>query len=251
MPTGAFRVYQDEKDPRDIHFQLADDIETVPKDQAALRDGVDRTLTVLRVIFRDDDRGFRQYFGPLLSLAQFGLVGDTAQPETASQTLEVLKEQITAQEGGRIKNQYMKELGLRAVLLAAPALIIALVIKLWPLSGSVWGNYLLLWVGSMGGVWLSFGVRKKVLKFDDLHILEQDRLEPTVRLLFAGLLSFIVALLFSTKTVVVKLGAIESWQFRESGELAILFGLLLGFSEMALSTKVGSQATELLKFGSK
>jgi hypothetical protein len=55
----------------------------------------------------------------------------------------------------------------------------------------------------MAGVRLSFGARKTSIRFEDLHILEEDRLEPLVRLVFAGLLTLVLALLFSTQAVTI------------------------------------------------
>jgi hypothetical protein len=107
-------------------------------------------------------------------------------------------------------------------------------------------SFLLLEAGCMAGVWVSFGARKTVLAFEDLHILEQDRLEPIVRLIFAGLLTLILGLLFSTQAIEVTLGAIKSAEFVNHPAIALLFGLLSGFSEQALSAQVGKQAANLV-----
>ncbi len=251
MAEGVFWVFRDKDDPRDIHCKLAsEDIQDVPEDQAALRDEVDRTLMVLRIIFPKEDPKFEEYFRPLLSLAQFGLVGKAAQPKVANRTLTILREQIVAQEGGRIKNRYMKDLGYRALGLGLVATLAALALDRWCPSLKVLAHFLFLWAGCMAGVWLSFGARKRVLQFEDLYVLEQDRLEPVVRLVFAGGLTVILGLLFSTKTLVVALGSFQSWEFVDLVQVAVLLGLLSGFSELALSTKVEMQATQILRLKS-
>lgn len=223
MAQGAFIVFRDEKDPRDIHFKLASEGNApVPGDQLTLRDEIDKTLTVLRGIFPPNDQRFEEYFRPLLSLAQAGLVGNAAQPELAQRALMTLKEQIVAREAGRIKNQYMKRLGLRAVMLGAPALALAVGLSFLASWLETARSFLVLWSGCMAGVWLSFGARKTVLKFEELHIPEEDRLEPIVRLCFGGLLTVIIGLLFSTKAVVITLGSVESWHFVKNSELAVV-----------------------------
>lgn len=248
MPKGAFRVYQEPDNPRDIRFEVcADATDRVPKDQSALRDEIDRSLVVLRMIFPQAHERFNDYFKQLLSLAQGGLVGESAQPEAAHQALIVLKDQITAQEGGRIKNKYMKELGWKAILIGPVFLAVGFIFNSFHQLGSVLNSFLFLWTGCMAGVWLSFGARKRDFKFEDLHVLEQDRLEPFVRLFFAGLLTVILGLLFSTKVVVITLGSVESWQFTQDTQLALLLGMLSGFSEQVLPTKVAAKASELLK----
>ena len=250
MPAGAFRVYQDKQNPRDIHFELvADGPVPVPEEQIRLRDGIDQSLMVLRMLFPDNDIRFNEYFRPLLSLAQAGLVGENPQPEVSIRALVALKQEITAREGGRVKNQYMKSLGKNAVVIAAPTLLIAVILR-WqfPQFHQI-TNFFLLWSGCMAGVWLSFGARKTFFNFEDLHIPEQDRLEPLVRLIFAGLLTTIIGLLFSTKAVVVSIGAITTDQINESDRVALLIGMLCGFSEQVLSSQIAKHASTLLDNG--
>lgn len=248
MPKGTFKVFRDTGNPRDINFQVAEGTASVPEEQLALRDEIDRTLVVLRTIFPEDDRRFESYFVPLLSLAQAGLVGDAAQPELALRALTQLQQQVVAREGGRIKNHYMKELGAKALIIGAPAIAIGLVLASPLLEQRALGNFLVLWSGSMAGVWLSFGTRKGALQFYDLHIPEEDRLEPTVRLFFSGLITLVVGLLFSTRAVQVTVGSVQSWQFTDSSQLAFLIGVLCGVSEKVLPSNVASKAAEFLKF---
>jgi hypothetical protein len=252
MPKGVFWVGPDKDNPRDIRFQIASqDVTEIPEDQLRLRDEVDRALMILRMLFPDGDSRFNEYFRPMLSLAQAGLVGDAAEPKLASGALEVLKSEITAREGGRIKNQYMKNLGVRALLLCCPVLIAALLTRHYYPNLAYLPNFLFLWSGCMVGVWLSFGARKTFVRFEDLHIPEEDRLEPVVRLFFAGCLTIVIGLLFSLKALVVTFGAISTEQINNSVRVALLIGLLGGVSEQVLSTAVAKQASHLLDFGKK
>jgi hypothetical protein len=251
--TGVFVVSRDSEDRRDIRFELRFDGGPTPKEQLGLKADIESVLTSLRMLF-PDEKDFEIYFRPLLSLAQAGLVGDHAQPEVAAGALTALKNEITAREGGKIKNRYMRTLGQRALYVGAPPLIIAVVSYacthfFWPAHRQnldVLNNFLFLWSGCMAGVWLSFGARKTFLRFEDLHILEEDRLEPTIRLIFAGLLTVIVGLFFSLKVLTVNFGSINTDQINVSVKLALLIGLLGGFSEKALSSTVARQASRLL-----
>jgi hypothetical protein len=108
-------------------------------------------------------------------------------------------------------------------------------------------NLLLLEIGAMAGVWLSFGTRKALLKFEDLGVLEEDRLDPMVRLVFAGLLTLIIALTFALKVVVVTMGAIRTDQIVNDPLVALLIGMLCGVSEKALSSNVTKQASNLFR----
>jgi len=69
--AGAFTVYRDEQNSKDIHFEMQ--VADVPREQLDLRDDVATTLTVLRMIVTDETR-FEEYFRSLLSLSQAGLV---------------------------------------------------------------------------------------------------------------------------------------------------------------------------------
>lgn len=243
---GRFRVCQEPEDSRDIRFEIApDSTDEIPAEQLNLRDECQAALTVIRIIC-PDERKFREYFNHLLSLAQAGLVGDTANPELALRALDGLKQDITAREAGRIKNTYMKKLGYCAAV--GVALLGAVLWTLFLCRAGMWPQDLAIFeMGTMLGVWLSFGTRKPVLKFEDLHILEEDRLEPVVRLVFAAILAGTVALVFYLRVVTLTLGALTTDQIASNGWAALLFGVLSGVGEKALATNVSHQASILLK----
>ena len=246
MPDGAFIVFRDEENPRDIHFRIKEGCESVPEEQATLRDEVDSALTVLRSIFPKGDTRFEEYFRPLLSLAQLGLASKPAFTDVAHNALVALKADIVSREGGRIKNKYMKKLGIAALLMAAAALLVASGVHHLPPGYQPLYSFFVLWVGCMAGVWLSFGARRTFMRFEELHVAEEDSLEPFLRLLFSGLLTITVGLFFSTEVVVVELGNLSTSQFSKSVEIPLLIGILSGFSEKALPSKIARQASSLL-----
>lgn len=246
MAAGGFVVSRRSDTSGDILFQTRTDRPAPTDDQLTLKDEVEHVLVVLRTLFPSGGSRFELYFEPLISLAQVGLSADPAQPAVARRALFALKNQVLAWEGARIKNKYMKELGLRSLTLGLPAAIVGLLVKqLYP-AGELFAGFLVLWVGCMAGVWLSFGARKMTWSFDDLHIPEQDRLEPVVRLCFAGLLTTIVGLSFSTGTVIVDVGAVSTQNINDTLRVALLIGMLCGFSEQILSTNVAKQASSFL-----
>lgn len=246
MSGGAFVVMRNPDEPHDVLFQTRTDRPVASDEQLLLKDEVEHALMVLRTLFPTGGARFESYFAPLLSLAQVGLSADPAQPAVARRALLALKNQVLVWEGARIKNRYMKELGLRSVLLAIPpALICVLVRKYYP-PGTLFAQFAMLWAGCMAGVWLSFGARKTAWSFDDLHIPEQDRLEPFVRLFFAGLLTIIIGLSFSTGTIVVTVGAVSTSDINDNLRVALLIGMLCGFSEQILSSRVAQHASAFL-----
>jgi hypothetical protein len=244
--AGAFRVYEEPNDPKDIRFEISSDSNgDIPMAQLDLRDQAQAALTVIRIICTDNVR-FREYFQHLLSLSQAGLVGETANPELAQRALDGLKRDITAREAGRVKNEYMKRLGFRALV----GVVIFAVIwgGLYWKGAAIWPKNLAIFeMGTMLGVWLSFGSRKPVLKFEELHILEEDRLEPMVRLIFASMLAATVALVFYLHVANITLGSLSTDRIATDPWAALLFGVLSGISEKALSTNVSRQAAVLIK----
>jgi len=272
---GFFWVYPRDND---IYFEQIElqDGEVIPEEQLKLRDDVHNTLTTIQLLFLETKKGkFEEYFKSLLSLAQLGLVGPSSNAILANRALSSLKHEIIEREGGIIKNQYMKKLGIDALIFSVPAFVFVLVlnmtlqlpliyqtiyvnsdspyllklIKIYTNDFTVFISFSCLWIGCMAGVWLSFGSRKVILSFDDLASLESDRLIPTIRLLFAGLLTIIIGLLISTKCFTFELGSLSTKDFLNDFNVSLLIGSLCGFSETILSSKVSKYANDL--FGSK
>ena len=247
MADGTFKVCRDPENRRDIRFEVREDVEPVPEGQSKLRDEVDSALTVLRIIFpadKDDDH-FEEYFRQLLSLAHLGLASEPAYPDVAHRALITLKEDIVSREGERIKNRYMKELGISALWLGGVPLLAGLGLNLSTDYHPIY-SFLFLWGGCMAGVWLSFGARRTFMRFKDLPLAVEDGLERYLRLLFAGLLTITVGLFFSSEVVVVELGAISTSQFNKCAQIALLIGILSGFSEKVLPSKLARQASSFL-----
>jgi predicted small lipoprotein YifL len=245
MAEGFFVVRQDDKNPHDIVFETKPGAGQPPEDQLALKSDVERTLVVLQMLFENDEKKFLQAFHPLLSLAQCGLVGPSAQPQVAKLALIELQKEVTAREAGNVKNQYLRTLGVRATLFGGPAVVLAILIYYWQGSNLV-SSFLALWAGCMAGVWLSFGSRKTFMAFEDLNIPESDRLEPSIRLIFAGLLTMILGLLFVKQAIVVTVGSVATSALAHDCLVAIIVGCLAGFSELALPSKVAKQAALFL-----
>jgi len=161
--------------------------------------------------------------------------------------LTELKNEIVVREGGRVKNKYIKRLGLNAILISCLLLIVALILNWLAPQLQIYKNFFLLFFGSMVGVWLSFIARKVRFRFEDLHIPEEDRLEPFVRLCFAGIITIIFGLMFSTGFVEAKTGGILLADFTNNSQLALLLGMVLGFSETFLPSILASKTSAFFR----
>ena len=118
---GYFVVYENEDEQFDIKCDLRPDVEDeVPESQSLLYSEIENTCNVLKALDKTSDEIKRKYFKKLLSLAQVGLVPEnSAQPKMAMVALEKLKNEMLHIEGKRIKNRYMKRLGITAIILSA------------------------------------------------------------------------------------------------------------------------------------
>lgn len=251
---GCFNIRRN-KDSSDMDFGVRDEFgeNQIPNEQKKLRIDIEHTLIVLRGLFLKQDRdSFDKYFEQLYSLTEAGLVMPNATPKMASERLASLKKDVLIQEGGKVKNKYIKALGrsVSVFILAFMSFILffysTLQNRMEYITYLTWVNFFIMLIGTVIGVWLSFGIRKIDLKFEELHIIEEDRFEPTMRILFVSLLAVIVGLFFSTGVVVIKLGAISTDMINYDSQVAFLIGLLLGLVEKVLAEKVTEQANKFI-----
>jgi hypothetical protein len=110
-------------------------------------------------------------------------------------------------------------------------------------------NFFLTWSGCMAGAWASFASRKVTLVVGDLVALEEDRIEPQLRLLFAGVLTMILGLIFSTGVADINVGSFQTSNILKSGSIAFLIGAFAGLAEKALPSAVMARATTVINSG--
>ena len=200
---------------------------------------------------RENESRFQEYYGKLASLSLAALGQD--QVALGRMALTGLQDEVLAREAGHVKNTYIRRLGTYAALLAVPAVILYFVAVCTPddLVLHRFRHFLAMIIGSFLGTWLSFSIRRVTLSFWDLARLEEDRLDPGIRLLFVAGLTVFVGLLFTTKVVVLTLGQLETTGLA-SGTVAALIGMFCGLGEQGLSAAVARRASEFLDaFGAK
>jgi hypothetical protein len=230
-----------------------------PPDQLKLRADIGTTLMTLRAIFRDKNEGtcpktmtatqrrYAAYRDKLVGIAQIGLQ-TPADPNSARQWLEELRADILLREGPRVKNSYMGNLGVAAAALAAVSAVVYLLLRNNPQVHLLYAyrNLFVLLTGTMIGTWLSFGLRRPKIEFKDLSALEEDMMEPAVRLIFTGLIAITIAFVFATGMVNVNIGGLSSARLLDDGSSALLIGMLLGVSELALPGVLTRRASQFV-----
>jgi hypothetical protein len=198
------------------------------------------------------------YIRKAAGIARVGLQAENPSlTSLAIQSLSAFREEIVSLEAGRVKNRYLWRLGWRCLVAAAASASVYLIINLEcpvdyrnlsiPVDCPVfptlsrYRNFFLLIAGTAMGTWISFSLRRVIISFLDLAALEEDRLDPSMRVLFIIGLATVVGLLFWTKAVTVGIGEFQS-DFSSSGSYALLIGLLLGIAERTMATAVSKRA---------
>ena len=205
-----------------------------------------------------------RYMRQLWGIAAVGLeMTDETVIDMAKESLAAFQEEFRALEAGDVKNGYLQRLGGFALLVAGVALAAYCVIR-WGLphgaaaepesvARTLYGlrNLPLLLAGTSLGTWLSFSLRRPTLTFLDLAALEEDRLDPKMRVLFVCGLSLAVGLLLWCGAISVGLGDFKPRVF-DHGVATVLLGLLLGIAERTIANSVYKRATDFAgSFGGK
>lgn len=243
---GHFLVCENPNEEFDISFQVNETLtDDIPEEQQELYLKAESTCIIIKSLEKTDNIIKKKYFDKLLSLSQVGLVPDPAQTKASNLALEKLREEIVLVEGRRIKNSYMKTLGINAVILATLVSIVAGVAYLFtqlPWIGSVWAVA----IGSLAGTWVSFGARKFEICFEDLASLESDKMNPWIRLVYICVASLIFMLFMNTGLIEVKIGDIDTASALVNMKSALVIGLMCGLVESKIGVNVYQKAVGLI-----
>jgi hypothetical protein len=192
------------------------------------------------------DRLLDEYVRKLAGIGRLGLEGPHI--ELANLALDGLRSEFVAAEAGRIKNTYVRTLGLWAGIAAVAFFLFYGLVDVGFITSGFWSGhkaFLLAAAGAAIGTWLSFSIRRVTLSFDDLAILEEDLLDPGVRVIFVIALTIAVCLLFWTGATNIEIGNLKTSHF--VGATSFLVGVFAGISERALATAISGRAAAFVK----
>lgn len=248
--SGCFIVFgypPESENPHDIGFQLEQGAtKEIPAPQHELKMEVERTLDVLRAIYDHEHEGFKRYFKELLSLTQYGLVGKTAQPKQAKDTLNGLQARIYDREKGRVISAHMLSL-LKALAGWLLGLMIVFAIVLGVTSG-VFGKSTALDLmpaaamipGLFVGIVFSAFSRCKAVTFHDLRAIDADRFSPNMRAAFAVVVLILSAVLLKAELFEIVIGKIKLSEFDANWLSAAVFGIVVGVAQEAFVSRIES-----------
>lgn len=239
---GCYLVHENKNEKFDIQCELRQGVTEIPDIEKKLYGDVESACSVIKSLNGTTEEVKRKYFNKLLSLAQVGLVPeDGAQPEVAGTALERLKEEIIIAEGRRIKNQYMKRLGIDALILGV-LMIILRQISAYCFKNEFISMFATTWIGTMIGTWISYGARKFEIEFKDLAVIEKDMMDPWIRLIYIGLATFAFEMFFMTGIITVSIGKISTADISGNYEIQLVIGLICGLVESRIGVNIYKKA---------
>lgn len=242
--------------PYDIAFQLNENATgKLPKDQSTLKSEAEKTLHVLRNLFSREDDKFVAYFTELLALCRYGLVGDTAQPAQALDTLKNLQTQIFDNEKGRAISAYMGSvIRSHVVSLTSVVLILGLAVALARWCIAVEDNVIQLQIlavipGLFVGLIFSSFLRCRTITFYDLHAIDADRFAPLLKVAFAIAILLLAGAFLKAELFEIKLGKTQLSAFDKDYLSAFVFGAVVGVAQEAIISRIESIKKQIFPKG--
>jgi hypothetical protein len=238
MAKGAFIVHENENG---IVIANAGGDGPVPDDQRELVLAVCDFETTLKLLFSNKPDKYRPYFDRLLSTAQSGLVGDNPITATARASIEQMKMELSNREGRGIKTRYLVEMGWMCLASAVLTMLLFLTADNWRIlvtEIAALKHYFAVWAGAMVGLWVSYAVRRSEVSYEELATMDRRTTEAGIRVIFVGLVASTFALFLSTSLIDLSIGGLDLNDFRSSAEIALLIGIIAGFSEQTLPTRL-------------
>jgi len=259
MAAGVFTVSVEPPDNYlNMRIRAKDPDAPIPKKQWALRTAIYNALFVLRQLDGTPNSDLSAYAKQLKSIAELGLCGSEAQIDDAEEDLRQFKLKIVTHAGQLIKNRYAQILGRMAFMNAVAAAGIYAAIKGWPwllalltslgmnALDLVWlRSHMFAWCGAMAGAWVSFVLRNENIAFADLGRINPSWQAAQIRLLLTALQTLFIGLLMHLQVLSFQIGGFDTKLFPMDAVVALLVGVMCGYSEKTLSLVINSKAAAL------
>lgn len=247
---------------RSLRFAVGTNIADPPQDQLELKADIESVLSVIQRIYPtpSGEADFRRYFVRIAGAAQVGLVGATCFPDVGKQALSSTVSDLIDQEGAQVKNKQLRALALRSALLSLPLIVLYLAfrcliegnaatqhaLKLLFINPEMASSFMVLLLGCLMGVTLSYAARTTTLTIKDLTTPDTERLKPYSRLLVSAGWSLLFGCLIVLDVFVIQIGAFSTKTFATNPLVAFVLGSVCGLSNLTLPSVVSKKAAEAL-----
>lgn len=82
--------------------------------------------------------------------------------------------------------------------------------------------------------------------FEQLSLLEEDMMEPSLRLIYIGVCAIVFMLFLNTQLINFGVGDVSTLAIKESYEIQLSIGILCGLIESKIGIKIYQKAVNLL-----
>ncbi len=195
------------------------------------------------------------YFSQLISLAKVGLSIENVQTKLAEKALDKLQDEMLINEGSRVKNDHIKNMGFWALIYAVAMVALGFLLRevsagqtkfLKFLVGNEIHPYLFVFAGSMVGAWISCIVKKEVLVFKDLVLIEKDMLKNWLRLIFVGVTSVVFLSFLRVAAIEISIGSVTITNVMKDIEIQVFVGVLAGLLGNKLAKTLSNKASSIV-----
>ena len=247
---------------RSLRFAVGGSVADPPQDQLELKADVESALSAIQRLYPDhqNEIDFRRYFVRITGAAQVGLVGATCYPEVGKQALNGVVSDLIDQEGSQVKNLHLKALAVRSVWLSVPLVLIYVTFRLliksngWLnhhlislfLNPEMISSFVIMTVGCLLGVTLSYAARTTILTLKDLTTPDVERLRPFSRLLVSAGWAVLFGYLVVLDVFVIQIGSFSTKTFATDPVVAFVLGVICGLSNLTLPGVVAKKAADTL-----
>ncbi len=228
----------------DINFDVKEiNKQICPQKQADLYIECERTLHIIKRLLYTEETRKKYYIDRLHDLAIVGLSSTPVNTELATASLKELTHEILNTEGSKIKNKYMKDLGLAVAMVSILSfLLIHVLFKVDTHLFIV--NFLYTTIGTMLGMYVSFGARNYELTFDQLSCLEKDKMGIVTRSIYMILVSNIFLWFLNSKIISIPILTYNPSNWTSLAQYNISLGIICGLVESKLGIKLLNTAVK-------
>jgi hypothetical protein len=252
------------EDGKDIIITLKKLKSAAPDRLLLFSHSVQKIISTIKNLYTDDNE-IKTLMIQLNGIVSIGVT--STYYELAKVQLDNFKKDIISTKGGEIKNEYLKNLGSYGIRIISGLLIILVIFgiacqdllstfadnqetptfintNVFNIDLIMFRNCMDALLGSIVGVWLSFAIQKRVLTFEELQILHNNKQNPLIRLIIILLITFVFFVMFTTNFFNIEIASAintkNTFKPEEAG-LALLVGLLIGLAEKNIASKLTAQ----------
>lgn len=257
--TQYFSVtkHPDDNNANDIYFGVRDEDNEIdfPEKILNLKNDIEKFISTIQSVFKDDSDLFNKYYQRVFSLADLAFNSSKDQSKIAQDSLDKLKNEIIIEVGPGIRNLLLfnfLKLSLIPLLISILIVFIGdqIVAFLYGLLGDREGNYYisklgLISIGAISGGWISMATSTFSFNYNDISRFLNNNKEILSRILFIIIFSICISIVMISGVLTINIGGLDSTNIVNSSSVALAFGFLIGLSDKIFIQKLTTKINKM------